>query len=109
MATSSKPPQDTAPEPTDEAPEPAPVPIPHDEPDWARRLRETLEALPGKLTATVSDDDRRGIAEAVHGLFESSGAFRKDDEPEPPSADRDAPPSDDGPPRKESWADRHFK
>lgn len=44
-------------------------------PEWARKLQQTLEALPNKLKATVTDDDKSGIAEQVHRLFEGSGAF----------------------------------
>lgn len=46
-------------------------------PAWVTDLKRTLEELPGKLSATLTDDDKGGIAEAVHGLFERSGAFEK--------------------------------
>lgn len=95
-------------------PEPAPTP-PVDEPDWARRLRESIESLPGKLTATISDDDRRGIAESVHGLFESSGAFKQDPEPGDPPTDPEpgdppppAPQPDRDPGQGDSFARRLF-
>jgi hypothetical protein len=93
-------------------PEPAPAPTPSDEPDWARRLRESIESLPGKLTATVSDDDRRSIAESVHGLFESSGAFKQDPEPGDPESDPeptpDPPAPDRNPGESDSFARRLF-
>jgi hypothetical protein len=44
-------------------------------------LRTLIEELPGRLSANVTDDDRRSIAEHVHGLFESSGAFTKGEDP----------------------------
>ena len=44
-------------------------------PQWAIDLRNAIEGLPGKLQATVTDSDKSSIAEAVHGLFEKSGAF----------------------------------
>lgn len=52
-----------------------PATPPADPPEWARELKQTIEALPGKLRASLSDDDKSSIAEAVHGLFERSGAF----------------------------------
>lgn len=61
--------------PDDQPAESAPQPVTADAPDWARELKQTIEALPGKLKASLSDDDKNGIAEAVHGLFERSGAF----------------------------------
>lgn len=75
------------PKPQDQ-PAPAPAPsagVSADEPEWARKLREAVEQLPGKLTAFISDDDKRGIAEHVHGLFESSGAFEaRESDADPP-------------------------
>lgn len=75
-------------------PEPAPTPAPADEPEWAKRLRESIDALPAKLKAFVSDDDKRGIAETVHGLFEQSGAFVKEDPKPDDPADPADPPAD---------------
>jgi hypothetical protein len=59
----------------------APAPAPAAEPEWATALRHSIEELPGKLVASVTDDDKRGIAETVHDLFDSSGAFKAPDEP----------------------------
>ena len=100
----------------DPAPDPVPAPPADGEPDWAVRLRETIEQLPGKLKASITDDDRRGIAESVHGLFEQSGAFKRDGpaDPDPtdPEPDNPAPKTDpaptDRPPEKDSWARRTF-
>lgn len=61
---------------TTQPPDTPPV-TPEQEPQWATNLRRTIEELPGKLTAVVSDDDKRSIAEQVHGLFEGSGAFER--------------------------------
>lgn len=65
-------------QPTETGTEPAtkPVETPSDTaPGWVADLKRSIEELPGKLQASVSDDDKSGIAEAVHGLFERSGAF----------------------------------
>jgi hypothetical protein len=82
------------------------------EPDWASNLRALIEELPGKLAATVSDDDRRSIAEQVHGLFESSGAFtRKDDDDEGGKKGEQGDPSEEGeeePQQADSLARRWF-
>lgn len=97
-----------------EPPEAPPVaPASPDEPEWSVKLRESIEALPGKLKAFVSDDDKRGIAEHVHGLFERSGAFHPPEkDPETPPADEPPgpPPKPDRPPRegKDSIAYRLF-
>lgn len=53
----------------------AQAPASSEAPEWAVSLKRTLDELPGKLKASISDDDKSGIAEAVHGLFERSGAF----------------------------------
>lgn len=95
------------------APDPAPAPAPTaDEPEWATNLRRMVEELPGKLRAHVSDDDKRGIAESVHGLFEQSGAFKDPDPPpagEPGGSDPPAPNADPVPvAERESWARRLF-
>jgi hypothetical protein len=92
-------------------PEPAPAAPPADEPEWAASLRATMEALPGKITASITNDDKRGIAEYVHGLFESSGAFIRKDEEEPPEEKDepnpdDNPTTDDSPQQKDSLARR---
>ena len=80
--------------------EPAEETVPQtDEPDWARSLRESIEQLPGKLKATISDDDRKSIAEHVHGLFERSGAFH---EPEPEPDDEGGEGGPDEPTEPES-------
>lgn len=64
-------------------------------PQWAIDLKNAIEGLPGKLQATVTDSDKSGIAEAVHGLFEKSGAFEsgdnKDKEQTTDEADEDKP------------------
>jgi hypothetical protein len=73
------------------------------EPEWARALKQSIEELPGKLVASVTDDDKSGIAEAVHGLFESSGAFAKGDEPPPPEEkeiEKSDNPNVETPPKK---------
>lgn len=54
--------------------------LPAGEPEWAVSLRRVIEELPGKLSASVTDDDKNGIAETVHGLFERSGAFQREEE-----------------------------
>lgn len=94
-----------APEPVEAEPSPA-----SDEPDWARNLRQSIEQLPAKLKATVSDDDRNSIAEAVHGLFERSGAFHAPEpepEAEPESDDPTGPPApEDRPPETKTLAER---
>lgn len=58
----------------------APPPAPASEPEWATSLRRSIEELPGKLVASVTDDDKRTIAEAVHDLFDSSGAFKTEEQ-----------------------------
>lgn len=70
------------PEPTtpDEPPANRPAPPPAEPPEWARDLQRTITELPGKLRASLTDDDKNGIAEAVHGLFERSGAFASPEE-----------------------------
>ncbi len=69
-------PDDTQPtepaQPTEQPPVEAPA--------WASELTQTIRDLPGKLKASISDDDKSGIAEAVHGLFERSGAFEREAE-----------------------------
>jgi hypothetical protein len=89
-------------------PEPTPSPAEPDEPQWAKNLRTAIESLPAKMRATVTDDDRRSIAEQVHGLFERSGAFEKRDD-KPGGTEE---PVDDGkderPQKRESWASRVF-
>lgn len=65
-------------------------------PEWARKLQTTLEELPGKLKATVSDDDKSGIAESVHGLFERSGAFKPDGPEEGQEADTEGEHTEEG-------------
>ena len=52
-----------------------PAQFPHEEPAWAAALRQKIEDLPGKLQATLRDEDVSKLAEGVHGLFERSGAF----------------------------------
>lgn len=89
------------------APEGEPAPPQPGEPAWARELKQLITDLPGKLRATVTDDDRRSISEQVHDLFERSGAFH------PPPKDEDPPEDDDAgedPPagKKDSWARRVF-
>jgi hypothetical protein len=58
----------------------APPPAPASEPEWASALRRTIEELPGKLVASVTDDDKRSIAETVHDLFDGSGAFKTEEQ-----------------------------
>lgn len=108
-------PQPKNPPPTPEpTPEPTPpaAPVSADEPEWARRLRESLESLPGRIQATVSEDNERSIAERVHGLFEQSGAFVKDEpKPDNPADEPDDPPKpepDEAPQGKDSVARRWF-
>lgn len=98
--------------PPDEPPDPAPVPDPG-APQWAVDLRRTIEELPAKLRATITDDDRSSIAERVHSLFESSGAFQAPEaEPEPPPEPEPAIPTGNGSgepePGGDSWARRMF-
>lgn len=70
------------PDPTPEPkPQPAPTPV-TEAPQWAKDLMQAMQELPGKLTASVTDDDKRGIAESVYDLFDSGGAFNPA-EPEP--------------------------
>jgi hypothetical protein len=98
-----------APDPNQPLP-PAPAPANQEAPAWATRLQQTLDALPGKLTATITDQDRDSIAEGVHKFFERSGAFHAPDEPPPgepakpdPVDNPDgppAPPGGDKPPEK---------
>lgn len=40
-------------------------------------LKQLLTDLPGKIVATVTDDDKRSLAESVYDLFDSGGAFDK--------------------------------
>lgn len=70
--------------PTPEPPAPAP-PAVESAPQWAIDLKHVIEDLPSKLQATITDADRSGIAEAVHGLFERSGAF----ESSPPADEKE--------------------
>src|SRR5208282_6847681 len=102
--------------PAPKQPEPQPAPetppvVPQNEPEWVQNIRALIEELPAKLTATVTDDDRRSIAEQVHGLFEGSGAFTRKDDPDEP-ADEPAEPTvkpEDRPPEKgDSLARRWF-
>lgn len=101
-----------------EPPEPDPTPSvgePH-EPEWARQLQRTLAELPGKLRASLTDDDRSSIAEKVHELFERSGAFTRDEPENDPDDDvsahepkrepEPAPKQDDEPPAKQCLARR---
>lgn len=67
------------PEHTEPAPEPA-RPL-TEAPEWATRLQQTLEELPAKLRATVSDDDKESIGEHVYRFFERGGAFQHHSEP----------------------------
>jgi hypothetical protein len=71
-------PDDESTETTTTPPPAAPV----DPPQWASELATAIRELPGKLRATLTDDDRSQIAEAVHGLFERSGAFEAHHEAE---------------------------
>lgn len=67
-------------QPTETGTEPATKPVEtrsETAPSWVADLKRSIEELPGKLQASVTDDDKSGIAEAVHGLFERSGAFEK--------------------------------
>lgn len=98
-----------------EQPPAEPETPPVDEPAWAANLRGAIDGLGQQLAglkATVTDDDRRGIAEGVHELFERAGAFKpppaqagdgteSDGEPDPP-----ADPPADPPPEKKTWAER---
>ena len=59
---------------------PPPADLPAGEPEWAANLRALIEELPGKLTATVTPDDRNSIAEGVYGLLERAGAVTRKDE-----------------------------
>lgn len=68
--------------PAPKPPEPDPSPAPAAEPEWAASLRALIQELPSRLTATVTTDDKNGIAEHIVGLFESKGAFTRKDDPE---------------------------
>ena len=103
--------------PAPKQPEPQPAPetppvVPQNEPEWVQNIRALIEELPGKLTATVTDDDRRSIAEQVHGLFEGSGAFLKgksDDDGDEDETEGDPAKEADKPPEKgDSLARRWF-
>jgi hypothetical protein len=61
----------------DPTPEETPQPPPGETPapEWATKLQRTLEEFPAKLRATVTDDDKQGIAQGVFDLFERGGAF----------------------------------
>lgn len=72
-------------EPPESVPEPARVPAQSEPPTWATELMTKLDELPGKIVATVTDEDRRTIAEHVHGFFEKSGAFEAGSEPPTPA------------------------
>ena len=91
--------------------EPPTVPEPG-EPQWARELKQLLTDLPGKLRATITDDDRASIADRVHGLFEQSGAFHQVQEDEPEPGDEPEPVAPNGSmdeqPGKDSWARKMF-
>lgn len=97
-------PDDPTDTPVDGPPVDKPAAPPADEPSWAASLRQAIEELPGKLTATVTPDDRKGIAEDVYGLFERGGAFIKGEPSGEPSADDPAnppaPSADENPPQK---------
>jgi len=100
------------PEPvTDPSPTPPP-PVGEHEPEWARKLRETIEALPGKLNATITDDDHRKLGESVYDFFERGGAFvkpeeSKQDEPKTePETKTDEPPKQGG--KLSSFAHKYF-
>lgn len=97
-----------------------PTPEPGSEPpEWATNLLNEMRALPGKLKATVTDEDGDRIASRVHGLFEKSGAFEapkdepaKDEPTEDPIDDPDNPPpppsADKQPSKGDSVARRWF-
>jgi hypothetical protein len=85
----------------------APAPAPASEPEWATALRKTIEELPGKLVASVTDDDKRTIAETVHDLFDSSGAFKTEEQSkqeeettEETVGEQGKPTPDEAPPKK---------
>ena len=90
---------DTTPEPTpDPAPTPAPPNVGEHEPEWARKLRETIESLPGKLNATITDDDHRKLGESVYDFFERGGAFKPPEETKPgEQKPEEKPPTDEAP------------
>lgn len=106
------PPAEPAPEPTPEPAAPASA-----EPSVLDDIKRLLEELPGKLKATITDDDRRSISEYVHELFERSGAFEK---PEPQGEGEGGETPGDGSPEDkpepapeptpggDSWARRTF-
>jgi hypothetical protein len=86
---------------------PDPVPVtdpPKDDgsaPGWAKNLIQKLDELPGKINAAITDDDKDGIAEKVHGLFERSGAFVDPDKDKPEPPNPDDPPADAQPEKKQ--------
>jgi hypothetical protein len=52
-------------------------------------LQRTLAELPGKMSASISEEQETRIAERVYNLFEQGGAFRQEEakEDEEPPAD----------------------
>jgi hypothetical protein len=90
--------------------QPPPAPVTTDEPEWSVSLRQLIADLPAKLTATITDQDRDGIAEHIVGLFESKGAFqRKDpDDPDDTKDGGEGEVKDDPPQQQDSLARRWF-
>lgn len=74
-------------DPVDGNPNPDPVDGGDSPPQWATELSQRLDQLPGKLRASLTDEDRDSIAERVHNLFESSGAFHPAEPPKDDSSD----------------------
>lgn len=100
-------------EPEEVQPDPGKVdPVQHQEaPEWAKRLQSTLEELPSRLTATVTDEHIGKISEGVHSLFERSGAFEKPADP-PKEGEPEEEKKDDTPEKpkseRQSFAHKHF-
>lgn len=95
-------------EPAPDTP-PAPTPEPAAEPGWMaelRQIRDELVSIPGKIKATVSDDDRRGIGQYVYDLFEQGGAFKKDDDEPGEGGDPPADPNNPEPPKPDPGPDQ---
>lgn len=111
-----------APRPTKPEPEPDPTPAPEpdkppdSEPSWVTDLKGSLDRFGQRIDAlavTLTDDDKRGIAEGVHELFERAGAFIRepandepDDKPGEGSPEDRQPPESDKPPDKQTLAER---
>lgn len=104
-------PDDNNPPTPEPAPRNDPTP-PAEPPQWAADLSREIRELPGKLRASITDDDKSSIAEHVHGLFERSGAFvtpgddpaddpDKPKEPDPDNPEPTPDPSRETPPRKQ--------